>query len=46
MFLEQKDFGWIGVGLEYLSVKSSADGQLRPGIADHLPAGNDIPLDL
>jgi hypothetical protein len=46
MGLEQKDFGWIRDSLEYLSVKPSTDGQLRPGIADHLLAGNDIPVDL
>src|SRR5271156_5679882 len=43
MVLEQKDVGWIRGSLEYLSVKPR---QLRPGIADHLLAGNDIPVDL
>jgi hypothetical protein len=46
MALEQKDFGWIRGSLEYLSVKPSTNGQLRPGIADHLLAGNDIPVGL
>ena len=46
MVLEQKDFGWIRGSLEYLSVKPRTDGQLRPGIADHLLAGNDTPVDL
>lgn len=46
MVLEQKDFSWIRGSLEYLPVKPSTDGQLRPGIADDLLAGNDIPVDL